>query len=197
MTPGPSDTQPSDAELIRRVALGDGHAFASLYDRHSPQLFGLLLRILRSRAEAEDVLQEVFLEVWLKAGEFDEARGRPFTWLVVLARSRAIDRRRALAALDRVSTEAAREGSSRLFADARDDAVRSEQVRMVREALAALPDGQRRSLLLAYFEGLSQSEIASRLGVPLGTVKTRTRSGLKKLVRLLHDPALVAGRPRE
>jgi RNA polymerase sigma-70 factor (ECF subfamily) len=194
MTPGPSDTQPSDAELIRLTALGNSHAFASLYDRYSPQLFGLLLRILHSRADAEDVLQEVFLEVWLNAGDFDETRGRLFTWLVIRARSRAIDRARALNARLRAATEAQREAPQWDFSDACEDAIESEQGRIVSEALAALPDKQRRVLLLAYLEGLSQSQIAARLGVPLGTVKTRTRSGLVKLVRLLRDPDPVAGK---
>jgi len=196
MTPGPSDTQTSDAELIRLTALGNSHAFATLYDRYSPQLFGLLLRILHSRAEAEDVLQEVFLEVWLSAGDFDETRGRLFTWLVIRARSRAIDRARALNARLRAAIEAQREAPQWDFSDACEDAIRSEQGRIVRQALAALPDKQRRALLLAYFEGLSQAQIAVRLGVPLGTVKTQTRSGLAMLVQLLRNPDHVSGKRR-
>ncbi len=194
MTPGPTDIQPSDAELIRLTALGDGQAFASLYDRYSSQFFGLLLRILHSRADAEDVLQEVFLQVWLSAADFDETRGRPLTWLVILARSRAIDRVRALSARQHTAVETQREAPQCDFSDACEDAIRSEQGRVIREALAALPAKQRRALLLAYFEGLSQSQIAARLGVPLGTVKTQTRSGLTKLVRLLRNPDHVAGK---
>ncbi|MBA3714060.1 MAG: sigma-70 family RNA polymerase sigma factor [Pyrinomonadaceae bacterium] len=196
MTTGSSHIPPSDAELIRRVALGDGQAFALLYDRYSPKLFGLLLRTLRSRAEAEDVLQEVFLEVWQSAADFDETRGRPFTWLVLRARSRAIDRARALAARHRAAVESQREAPQWDFSDASEDVLRSEQGRIVREALAALPDKQRRALLLAYFEGLSQSQIAARLGLPLGTVKTQMRAGLTKLVRLLRDPDHVADKRR-
>ncbi|MDQ3687831.1 MAG: sigma-70 family RNA polymerase sigma factor [Acidobacteriota bacterium] len=187
-SPGSPHIQPCDTELIRRVALGDGQAFASLYDRHSPQLFGLLLRILHNRAEAEDVLQEVFLQVWLSAADFDEARGHPFAWLVILTRSRAIDRIRALSARQRAAVESQREAFQWDFSDACEDAIKSEQGRIVREALAALPDKQRRALQLAYFEGLCQSQIAARLGVPLGTVKTQTHSGLAKLVRLLRNP---------
>jgi RNA polymerase sigma-70 factor (ECF subfamily) len=188
MTPGPTHSQPPDAELIRLTALGNCQAFASLYDRYSPQLFGLLLRILQSRAEAEDVLQEVFIEVWLRASNFDETRGRLFTWLVILARSRAIDRARALASRRRATTESQFQDSPQwMSSDACEDAIRSEQGRIVREALAALPDNQRRALRLAYFDGLSQSQIAARLGVPLGTVKTQTRSGLTKMGELLRD----------
>ena len=196
MTPGPTDIQPPDAELICLTALGNHQAFASLYDRYAPQLFGLLLRILHSRADAEDVLQEVFLQVWLSAGDFDETRGRPLTWLVILARSRAIDRVRALSARQRAAVESQREASQWDFSDACEDAIRSEQGRVIREALAALPDKQRRVLVLAYFEGLSQSQIAARLGLPLGTVKTQTRSGLVKLVRLLRNSGLAAGKRR-
>lgn len=188
MISGMSDIQPSDAELIRRTALGDCHAFASLYDRYSPQLLGLLLRILRCRAEAEDVLQEVFLEVWLRSADFDEARGRPFAWLVILTRSRAIDRVRALAGLRRTAVKSQREAPQWDFSDACEEVIRTEQGRIVREALTALTDKQRRALQLMYFEGLSQAQVATRLGVPLGTVKSQTRSGLSKLNELLRAP---------
>ncbi|MBC7931381.1 MAG: sigma-70 family RNA polymerase sigma factor [Rubrivivax sp.] len=197
MTPGPTELQLTDAELIRLTALGNRHAFASLYDRYSPGLFGLLLRILHSRADAEDVMQEVFLQVWLSAADFDEARGRPFTWMVILTRSRAIDRIRALSARQRAAVETQREAPQCDFSDACEDAIRSEQGRIVREALAALPDKQRNALLLAYFEGLSHSQIAARLGVPLGPVKTWTRSGLTKLIRLLRNSGLAADKRRE
>ncbi len=134
------------------------------------------------------MLQEVFLQVWLSAADFDEARGHPFAWLVILTRSRAIDRIRALSARQRAAVESQREAFQWDFSDACEDAIKSEQGRIVREALAALPDKQRRALQLAYFEGLCQSQIAARLGVPLGTVKTQTHSGLAKLVRLLRNP---------
>jgi RNA polymerase sigma-70 factor (ECF subfamily) len=166
------------------VARGDERALATLYDSYSRILFGLILRILNDREEAEDVLQEVFLQVWRRAADYDERRGRPFTWLVTLARSRAIDRLRALGSRQRAVTESAREVSEEV-SDAARDAFKSEQGEIVRRALAELPEEQRRALVLAYFEGLSQSEIAVRLGAPLGTVKTRMRSGLMKLRELL------------
>jgi RNA polymerase sigma-70 factor (ECF subfamily) len=182
----PEPAQISDVELLHAIKDGDEQALASLYDRYRLILFGLILRILHSQSEAEDVLQEVFLQVWQRASNFEEARGRPFTWLVTLARSRAIDRLRSLGSRDRTANEAGREaevtGETR---DAVDDAIRSEQGETVRHALAALPDEQRKTLVLAYFEGLTQTEIAERLNTPLGTVKTRMRSGMIKLRELL------------
>lgn len=180
------ELEPSDAELLRAVASGDEAALASIYDRYASILLGLLLRILHSRGEAEDVLQEVFLQVWRRAGDFDESRGRGFTWLVTLARSRAIDRLRALDSRARTAAASASEPSE-LASDASADTFRSEQREIVQAALAQLPDEQRRTLLLAYEEGLTQTEIAERMGQPLGTVKTRTRSGLLKLREMLRD----------
>lgn len=174
----------SDAELLRLVAGGDEAALASLYDRYKSILFGLILRILHSQSEAEDILQDVFIQVWKKAGAFDEERGRPFTWLVTLSRSRAIDRLRQLGSRERTATEASRDAPD-VWVDAEEDAIKSEQGALVRDALAALPEEQRRTLLLAYFEGLTQTEIAARLNAPLGTIKTRMRSGTIKLRELL------------
>jgi RNA polymerase sigma-70 factor (ECF subfamily) len=139
---------------------------------------------LHDRAEAEDVLQEVFLQVWRRASDFDEARGRAFTWLVTIARSRALDRLRAAASRMRLAEGVAQTPRDDT-GDAALDALKSETGAVVRQALAELPDEQRRTLFLAYFEGLTQVEIAARLGDPLGTVKTRMRSGLIKLRELL------------
>jgi RNA polymerase sigma-70 factor, ECF subfamily len=180
--------QASDVETLRAVAAGDEQALAALYDRYRLILFGLILRILHSQPEAEDVLQEVFLQVWRRAADFDETRGRPFTWLVTLARSRAIDRLRSTSARARTADEAAR-AVPESISDAASDAVKSEQGEIVRRALSELPDEQRRPLLLAYFEGLTQTEIAERTGTPLGTIKTRMRSGMMKLRELLSGRA--------
>jgi RNA polymerase sigma-70 factor (ECF subfamily) len=168
------------------VARGDEGALASLYDRYRLILFGLILRILHSRPEAEDVLQDVFIQVWKRAADFDESRGRAFTWLVTLARSRSIDRLRALDSRQRTANEAVLDVPESV-SDASEDAVKSEQREVVRNALGALPAEQRQALVLAYFEGLTQSEIASRLGAPLGTIKTRMRSGMTKLRELLGE----------
>jgi len=178
----------SDGDLVRATARQDQLALAELYDRYRLILFGLVMRILHDRAEAEDVLQETFLQVWRRAGDFDEARGRAFTWLVTIARSRALDRLRAAGSRGRLATEAA--GLPREdMGDAAADALRSEESRTVRAALAELPNEQRHALLLAYFEGLTQAEIAARLGDPLGTVKTRMRAGMIRLRQLLRGEA--------
>lgn len=182
----PEQAQTTDLEVLHAIAGGDEQALSTLYDRYRLILFGLILRILHSQQEAEDVLQEVFLQVWRRASDFDETRGRPFTWLVTLARSRAIDRLRSLGSRERTAQEAARNVPDSI-SDAADDAFKSEQGEIVRNALRELPDEQRRTLLLAYFEGLTQSEIAERLNTPLGTVKTRMRSGMIKLREILGE----------
>ncbi|HEX8151428.1 MAG TPA: sigma-70 family RNA polymerase sigma factor [Pyrinomonadaceae bacterium] len=173
-----------DAGLLRAVARGDEAAFARVYDRYAPILLGLMLRILRSRPEAEDVLQEVFLQVWQQARSFDPARGRAFTWLATLARSRAIDRLRAVDSRERAAQRSAEDGlppAAAAHGWADEEAIRAERAEAVRAALAELPEEQRQVLVLAYLDGMSQSEIAAAKNQPLGTVKTRTRTGLKKL----------------
>lgn len=180
-------SQVSDTDLLRSVARGDEQALAAIYDRYRLILFGLILRILHDRQEAEDVLQEAFLQVWRRATDFDESRGRAFTWLVTIARSRALDRLRSLGSRAKLADEVVAHSLGDAAGDAAADALRSEQGVIVRRALAELPEEQRQALFLAYFEGLTQSEIADRLGDPLGTVKTRMRSGLIRLRELLRQ----------
>jgi RNA polymerase sigma-70 factor, ECF subfamily len=177
----------SDNELMRAISRGDEQALAAVYDRYRLILFGLILRILHDRQEAEDVLQEAFLQVWRRAADFDESRGRVFTWLVTIARSRALDGLRALGSRAKLADEVGAYSLRDAAGDAATDALKSEQGTIVRQALAELPEEQRRTLFLAYFEGLTQTEIATRLGDPLGTVKTRMRSGLMKLRELLRQ----------
>ena len=178
--------QISDIELLHAIARSEEGALTALYDRYRLILFGLLVRILNSREEAEDVLQEVFLQVWRRAADFDEERGRPFTWLVTLTRSRGIDRLRGLAVRQRLNDSAALEVGPEA-SDAVADTLHAEQREIIAHALASLPAEQSRALKLAYFEGLTQSEIAARLGSPLGTVKTRMRAGMTTLRELLTD----------
>lgn len=174
--------------MLHGIERGDEAALAALYDRYRTILFGLLLRILHNRAEAEDILQEVFVQVWQRAANFDESRGKPFTWLVTLTRSRAIDRLRALSSRSRTIEEATRV-SSDAISDAELDAIGAQRAEIVQRALRALPEEQRQVLLLAYFNGFSQSEIAERLNSPLGTVKTRMRSAMIKLRETLGSQA--------
>ena len=185
-------SQVSDIALLQAIARGDEASLARLYDQYRVILFGLLVRILNSREEAEDVLQEVFLQVWRRAGDYDEQRGKPFTWLVTLTRSRAIDRLRVLSARQRLATSVAQDQPAEA-SDALKETVRSEQKDIVRQALAELPEEQRRTLLLAYFEGLTQTEIAAKLNSPLGTVKTRMRSAMTKLRETLRTQTGILG----
>jgi RNA polymerase sigma-70 factor (ECF subfamily) len=175
------------AGLIRRIA-EEGHeeSFSRLYDLHAPLLFGFACRILGRESDAQDVLQEVFLQVWRKAVDFDASKGSARTWLIVLTRSRCLDR------LRRKSRKEGRElplGEG--AAEPAEAAVGSSGLELseaglaVRQALAVLPEPQRRAIEASYFDGLSQSEIAKKTGEPLGTVKTRMRLGMLKLMDLL------------
>lgn len=184
--------QTSDVELLAEIVRGDEEALAKLYDRYRSILFGLLLRIIHNRAEAEDVLQEVFVQVWQRAANFDETRGKPFTWLVTLTRSRAIDRIRALGSRERTLEQATRETEDVIF-DAEQNAILKQRGAVVRRALAELSDEQQRILKLAYFDGFSQSEIAEKLNSPLGTVKTGMRTGMIRLRELLDSQSQYLG----
>jgi len=169
-------------DLIARTAQGDQAALASLYDRTSPWIFGMVMRILGSREAAEEVTLEVYVQVWRQAASYDAQRGSPAGWLTTLARTRAIDRFRTdyLEKGRRTPLETAAELPSSQN-DPEEDSVDRERRRMVQSALATLPPEQREAITLAYFWGLSQSEIAEQLKTPLGTIKTRIRMGMLKL----------------
>ncbi len=178
-------TEPDpDRECMSRVRAGDHAALSVLYDRHTPLLYSLALRIVRRAGDAEDVVQETWLQVWRSAATWDLSRGSVAGWLVTIVRSRAIDRYRSLAS--RLHAESAVEPLAVSAPDEPGMLVESRQRHQkVSEALGALPEPQRDSLELAYFGGLSQSEIADRLGAPLGTVKSWCRQGLLKLRELV------------
>ena len=168
--------------LIAQIARGDQAAIATLYDRTSPQVYGLVLKILDNREVAEEVTLDVYTQVWRQAHSYDETRGTPGAWLMTLARTRAIDRYRAGAAergriesLDTVEFFAS-DGET-----PEQDLAGQERRRYVQQAMALLTAEQRKAIVLAYFYGLSQSEIAEKLNLPLGTVKTRMRLGMMKL----------------
>ena len=172
-------------ELIERVSAGDREAFGRLYDRYAPLVFAFALRVLGRRPEAEDLLQEVFLQAWRQAGTYRQERGTPEAWLSTITRSRAIDRLRAIRR--REKSFIPMQDAPSVDPPGRVEASGSESDARLTVAgpLAELPAAQRIVLELAYFEGLTQAEIATRLGEPLGTVKTRIRAGLDRLRGLL------------
>jgi RNA polymerase sigma-70 factor, ECF subfamily len=182
----PDETR-ADMALLERMTARDHRALAELYDRHARGLFGLILRVLRSRPDAEDVLQEVFVQAWTRADTYNASLGSPAGWLIGIARNRAIDRLRNSAVRNRTAEQAPLPASVET-PEAR--ATASERERDVARALAALPPEQRELIEHAYFEGLTQSELADRFTLPLGTVKTRVRTGLATLRGLLQRTLL-------
>jgi RNA polymerase sigma-70 factor (ECF subfamily) len=177
------DSPPRDhaAELLVRVTERDQAAFAQLYDMLSARAFGLILRVLVNRAHSEEVLQEVFLEVWQSAASFAPNKGQGRTWVMTIAHRRAVDRvRSAQSSADRDQRAGLRELNTPRDGVEEQVELRIESRRVAR-ALEALPDPQREALTLAYFGGYSQSEIAALTGSPLGTIKTRMRDGLSRL----------------
>ena len=174
------------ATLIKRVADGDHSALTLLYDSTSRLVFGLILRVVPDRSTAEEVLLDVFTQVWRQASTYDAKRGAPLAWLMTIARTRGIDRLRSgkhehqnKESLDAIGEITATAASPEA------DTVSSERRQLVRAALDSLSVEQRQVIELAYFSGLSHSEIALQLGQPLGTVKTRTRLGMMKLRDML------------
>ncbi len=194
---GDRSVAPSDDELVRAVAAGSHDALATLYDRYAESIHRLAVRLTNDRGLAEEIVQETFLALWNRAELFDPASGSLATWLRSIARNRAVDRLRAAARRPRpagptvetsVPDPVERLAATPGFGDGADPAAAPERAielaelrTALREALATMPDPERRVILLAYQEGLSQAEIAARLGWPLGTVKTRTRRALGRL----------------
>ena len=174
-----------DAELLRRMGRSDREAFAQLYDRFSRPLYATALRILHNTAEAEDIVQDVFLALWEKATTYEPGRGSAFAWAVTLTRNRAIDRvrmrKRRSELLAETTAEDAGTQPTESGPDSADGLVLKEQAGAVRAAVAALPADQQRAVELAFFSGLTQQEIAEKLREPLGTVKARIRRGLLRL----------------
>ena len=170
---------PQEQQILERMAQGDGEALRELYDRHARAIYSLAVRLLRSQPDAEDIGQEVFAQAWTQAGRYDASRGTVAAWLLMQARSRAIDRLR--------SRKLRPEGATSTF-ETRDPSegpdvqvMAGEYARRMRDALRSLSDPQRTALELAFFEGLTYSQVAEHLNQPIGTVKTRIRQGLLRL----------------
>lgn len=182
------DDRAADQASVARMVGGNQAGVSELYDRHAGTVFSLALRILRDRVAAEDTVQEVFTQAWKQATTYDVTRGTVGAWLATLARSRAIDALRARRSRpDTVADETAARNLADNSPVPDEDAIRSQQAARVRGALLGLPDLQRVALELAYFEGLTHAEIAERLSEPLGTIKTRIRTGMLKLREELMD----------
>jgi RNA polymerase sigma-70 factor (ECF subfamily) len=178
---------PPEATLLRRVASGDARAFDDLYTRWSPMLYGLVCKILDDPKEAEDALQEGFLHVWHKAASYDARRSSPTTWAYMIFRNKAIDRLRSRERRDRGMERIAIEEPFQAgpMEDPEEGAETNERRQAIKAALDSIPQDQREAVHLAFFSGLTQLEIAERLGAPLGTVKARIRRGLMRLADTL------------
>ncbi len=173
----------SDHDLLSDIAAGDQAALAEFYDRHAPRTLGLLLRWLRQRSDAEDVLQEVFWQVWRRADQYDARRATPVGWLALLARSRSLDylRQRRTRALPEMSRE------PMTLDDPCGPIELGESDERLRQALTVLPDEQRRAIVLAFYDGLTYEQVATQEAVPVGTAKTRIRLGIRRLRDQLRD----------
>ncbi len=174
----------ADAELVRQMTSGDANAFTNFYDRFAPGLFSMIYAILRDQTESEDVLQEAFVQMWKRTATYDATRSSLFTWAVMISRHKAIDRLRSRQRHSRLAEAVANEPEVLTTApvDRADNLLaRSDDRAKVRAALSQLGAAQREAIDLAFFAGLTQTQISEKLGTPLGTVKARIRRGLLAL----------------
>jgi RNA polymerase sigma-70 factor, ECF subfamily len=184
-TPTRRATSSIDPALLASIVKGDEQAFSQLYDHSSTLLYTLAFRILGNREDADELLQDVYLEVWRKVARYDIGRGTPIAWLITLTRSRAIDRARARTVRARNATVPLDDAVSSRMADRGPSPYETQADQELRiavgNAITSLPPAQQQAIELAYYEGLSHNEIAARLNQPLGTVKTRIKLGMSKL----------------
>jgi len=191
-----------DRELVRRMSAGDTQALAQFYERWSRPVHALVVQLLRDPDDADDVVEDAFYQAWRQASRYEPSRGAVSTWIVTIARSRALDRLRSRRRLREEPLTPVTVLDDLMVASSPDPAAGAEEAELrerVASALKELPSEQREVLELAYFGGLSQTEIAERTGQPLGTVKTRTRLAGQKLrerLSMLHDEAARSGRAR-
>ena len=175
----------TDEMLMSAIQQGKQEALGILYDRYSGVLMALIMRVLHNELESEDVLQEVFMELWNRADNFSAAKGKPFGWMVTLTRRRAIDRLRKrqayMRAEERLQKETEQQPDAWVDNEIESDIITSDLRRMISRVLETLPPAQRQAIELAYYKGMSQREIAAHTGIPLGTIKTRLELGLKKI----------------
>ena len=171
----------TDSELVERLRQRDPQALAELYDRFGRVVYSLILRIVRDTAVAEDLVQETFLRVWNRVHAFDALRGSVGAWLLAVARNRAIDYLRSAAGRERNAFEVEETDHPALYCNMEPDILNADKTRRVRAAMEKLSPNQRTVMELAYFEGLSHTEMAERIGQPLGTVKTWVRTALRNL----------------
>jgi RNA polymerase sigma-70 factor (ECF subfamily) len=176
-----------DADLIGRIGSGDQQAFGALYDRFSPGLYSMVMKMTGDEAETEDVLQDSFAHIWRKAASYDSRRSAPFTWAVMVTRNKCIDRLRVRQRFNKIADRYAQEVASQDDVDdcSAEEAGMREQRARVRQALAGMSPEQKQAIEMAFFNDLTHEQIAERLGAPLGTVKARIRRGLLKLRELL------------
>lgn len=182
------DTCEQDCALLRRAAQGDPRSLDQLYRRYFGVLLATALRILNNSRDAEEVVQEAFVQIWQKASVYDERRGKPLTWAMTLTRNKAIDRLRRIQRRHRLQEEMERDSQHlRSFHenDSAAEAAAHETNAMVRSAVIQLSENQRRAIELAFFAGMTQQQIAEQLREPLGTVKARIRRGMMKLRRII------------
>ena len=171
-----------DRAAVDRMAGGDTSALAALYDRHARAIYSLAMRIVSDAAEAEDVVQDVFTQAWRQAKQYDAARAPVAAWLMIITRARALDRlRRRRSRITATEIDAGTPHPRDPDPSQETLVITAEQAERLRGALGDLPDGQRTAIELAYYQGLTQSDIAEKLQEPLGTIKTRIRAGLQKL----------------
>jgi len=185
VTPQLEPGAPSDLELMKAIQAEDPDALSQLYDRYNGILKALILRVIHNEAEADDLLQEIFMEIWNQAKNFSSQKGKPLGWMVTLARRRAIDglrKKQAYArAEERLQNETEQQPDAWAHNTTEEEIVLSDTRELIRKVIAGLPPAQQQAIDLAFFRGMSQREIAANTNTPLGTVKTRLELGLKKI----------------